>query len=708
MRNIRFFLLAAWFCISLDAYAQTTYYVAPPPTGSNEEGIPDDPDNPFATIAYAINQSTGNSDTIKVLSGVYPQASAITVNKSITITGLGEDVTVLANIGVSPLFRITANTVTIEGIKLSKAELPLGGMGVLIAPPLGEDVNIAIRQNEISGFASGIELSQGARFDGLEISNNFINNNTNGILINQTVQFTENSVVLSNDLSGNNKAIINNSTVNNGIINAQANWWGSTVASGVTLEITNVNRVTYSPWLNTETDNNSDDEGFQGSFTSLGVQRITSNSNALTDAYDLVTAEGNITIYPSQVNNNFTYEAITINKNISFITASTTLIPIDRLITNGGNLILNGAFKVNELELIEGDIRTTGGNALIVSFGGVITENGTGQFLGEVKSDAFTLPANTPLNFLGVSISGGAGPLNNITISRTTGANAVATVGDSRSIEVLWDINVPDQNNISPRTLTFTWESIYDGEMNFNNLEAVIWKRPAPSSAWEFVDQTAINTDQNPRIVTVNNVTSFSQWIISDANNPLPVELTSFSASLLEPHVELNWETASEINSDFFSVERSENGKDFQEIGQLKAAGDSDTPLQYRYIDEQAARRFSGSLFYRLRTVDFDGSFEYSDITAVSISEDDIPMITAFAREGEASMKLFTRAIEPGDYHIWITDLSGRKIFEQDIELSPKEAYELGTGNLPQSVYLIRCVGNQLALSSKFRVEGIE
>ncbi|MDF9800229.1 hypothetical protein OKW21_005492 [Catalinimonas alkaloidigena] len=704
MRSIRFFLLAAWLCLSLGAFAQTTYYVAPEGTDEPTSGTDA---TPFKTIGYAISQQkVVNGDILQIAAGNYTEGN-ILVNKSLTITGLGQNVTIT---GISPVLRVRANGVNIQGLNISP-ETPENSVGILFESTGSEGIdNAIIQQNTISGFTSGIVFQNAALVNNLNVVNNIITDNTNGILANQGVQFLGTSAITENNLAGNGTAIVNNSTVpnNNNLINATANWWGAAGAPSVTLEINDVNRVIYSPWLRDGADDSDENEGFQSSFADLGVRRTATNLDALTEANDLIAAEGSITLYPSQVNADQTYEGITIDKNITFETTTNDPLPIESISTGSGSIEIEGPLKVNALVLGDGNIVVSGSNVLTLNEGASITENGSGQFLGEIKTEDFTLEAGNDLNLLGVSISSGAEDLSNITISRKTGDNAVAEVDNARSIQVMWDINVPNQENISPRTLTFSWENTYDGTMDFSNNKAVVWKRTASGEPWQLVEETSVSTTDNIRTVEVNNISSFSEWVITDEDNPLPVELTYFSASLLEPHVELNWETASEINSDFFAIERSENGKDFKEIGQLKAAGDSDIPLQYSYIDEQASKRFSGSVFYRLRTVDFDGSFEYSDITTVTLSDDDIPMITAFAREGQQSLKLFTRAIEPGDYRVWVTDLSGRKIFEQDLQLLPKESYEVSVGNLSQSIYLIRCEGRQLALSNKFRVEEID
>lgn len=102
--------------------------------------------------------------------------------------------------------------------------------------------------------------------------------------------------------------------------------------------------------------------------------------------------------------------------------------------------------------------------------------------------------------------------------------------------------------------------------------------------------------------------------------SPLPVELLSFSATLLENHaVRTAWATLSEKGSDYFDVERSIDGVTFEKIGRVTAAGNSTELIEYSFIDEDPIR---GKInYYRLKQVDLDGEFEYMEVNAVSVPQ---------------------------------------------------------------------------------------
>ncbi|MES2779802.1 MAG: T9SS type A sorting domain-containing protein, partial [Bacteroidota bacterium] len=100
---------------------------------------------------------------------------------------------------------------------------------------------------------------------------------------------------------------------------------------------------------------------------------------------------------------------------------------------------------------------------------------------------------------------------------------------------------------------------------------------------------------------------------------PLPVELLNFSAQPLdELNVSLNWATATETNSSHFEIERSTDGKHFESLAKLDAMGESKTVSTYSYEDVSSPFQTYSIVYYRLKMVDRDGQFEYSEIVSVS------------------------------------------------------------------------------------------
>lgn len=97
----------------------------------------------------------------------------------------------------------------------------------------------------------------------------------------------------------------------------------------------------------------------------------------------------------------------------------------------------------------------------------------------------------------------------------------------------------------------------------------------------------------------------------------IPVELVSFTATANKNNVELNWKTATEINNKIFEIERSTNKSDFIKIGYRDGAGSSTAEKEYSFIDHNFS---PGEYSYRLKQIDFDGTFDYSKTIEVIVT----------------------------------------------------------------------------------------
>ncbi len=101
----------------------------------------------------------------------------------------------------------------------------------------------------------------------------------------------------------------------------------------------------------------------------------------------------------------------------------------------------------------------------------------------------------------------------------------------------------------------------------------------------------------------LNSGTKFDAQII-------PIELGAWNGSIVDNKNRLEWTTLSEQNTDFFDIERATDGQTFASIGRVKAAGNASTPLKYAFDDEKTVSNIN---YYRLKTVDLDGSFTLSN-----------------------------------------------------------------------------------------------
>lgn len=106
---------------------------------------------------------------------------------------------------------------------------------------------------------------------------------------------------------------------------------------------------------------------------------------------------------------------------------------------------------------------------------------------------------------------------------------------------------------------------------------------------------------------------------------PLPIELLSFNAVADGNKVNLKWTTATEVNNDYFTVEKSRDGISFEQSGRVRGAGNSTSAIEYTNTDNHP---FSGLSYYRLKQTDFNGDFTYSKIVPVETGEGNSVIIT--------------------------------------------------------------------------------
>jgi hypothetical protein len=180
-------------------------------------------------------------------------------------------------------------------------------------------------------------------------------------------------------------------------------------------------------------------------------------------------------------------------------------------------------------------------------------------------------------------------------------------------------------------------------------------------------------------------------------NFSLPVELTSFEAQPVPPHVRLDWTTASETENDFFAVERSADGRAFDEIGRVRGGGTTRTEQFYTFLD---VRPVSGANYYRLRQVDVGGAFAYSPVRVVeNPGANRILLAPSPARD-----VLRVKFSEPNsDMATWeIFDLAGRLLARGEIDAETRDA-DIPVHEFLPGTYLWRLVENRQTWTKIFQ-----
>jgi len=175
----------------------------------------------------------------------------------------------------------------------------------------------------------------------------------------------------------------------------------------------------------------------------------------------------------------------------------------------------------------------------------------------------------------------------------------------------------------------------------------------------------------------------FTLGTINKNQTPLPITLLSFDAEISENNtVKLTWQTVSEINNDYFTVEHSVDGDEWSSVGKV-AGRNSNLMESYSLMDENP---YSGLSYYRLKQTDYNGSFTYSKVVPVTIEEE--TPILIYPNPAKEHLTIIGGKSEL--QHIRIFDLLGKDVTRLvSFEVIESEKFNLDIRNLSRGLYLI-------------------
>jgi hypothetical protein len=185
---------------------------------------------------------------------------------------------------------------------------------------------------------------------------------------------------------------------------------------------------------------------------------------------------------------------------------------------------------------------------------------------------------------------------------------------------------------------------------------------------------------------------------------PLPVELARFTASTSGESVDLRWSTTSEDNNAGFDVERSTDGETFTTIGFEPGVGTTEEAQSYRFVDGDAP--FSTTLFYRLRQVDTDGTFEYSPVVEVQVTPSAVALLPVAPNPVSASARLRYELPEATTVRLQVFDLLGRRVATLADGEKPAGRHEVSwqSSGLASGTYFVRLQAGSTAQTQMLRL----
>jgi len=187
---------------------------------------------------------------------------------------------------------------------------------------------------------------------------------------------------------------------------------------------------------------------------------------------------------------------------------------------------------------------------------------------------------------------------------------------------------------------------------------------------------TAHITNNSTRYITIASINSAT---------PLPVKLTQFDIDCKKETPQLTWTTTSEINNDYFTIERSTDAINFKAIGTVNGNGNNNTTINYSWADDNP---INGTVYYRLKQTDFNGLFEYNGVRTITCEQSADINIYPNPFENSFTVQISESTTYP--VTIEVLDCLGRNVHAQTIESGATEITL--NDQLPTGTYFVKVI----------------
>ncbi|MEY5049810.1 MAG: hypothetical protein RLZZ175_3169 [Bacteroidota bacterium] len=376
----------------------------------------------------------------------------------------------------------------------------------------------------------------------------------------------------------------------------------------------------------------------------LRIKGNFTNSGTFTCGTSAITLNGSA----AQATAGVTYHSLTINNTTSPATSAVSL---------SGNANVGGT-----LTLTSG-ILNTGANTIDLGANGSIAETAiapTSYVTGFVKATRNTGSSSGTVTFggMGLSMTETSKTNNSTVVIRRTGTASVGA--GNNSILRYFDITPAVDNSMSG-TIVFNYTN---AELNGQTEDSLkIYKSTDGGTTWS-KQPTTVNIAANT--LTTTGITSFSRWTASNkVSAPLPVEFLSFNAKMKDKIVELHWQTATETNNDYFVIQRSVDGLNWISIDSVNGTGTTNSISNYSYTDDAP---LFGVSYYRLKQVDFDLKFSFSNVAVVNF--DSFEIIDLFPNPSSGNFNLVLKSSLEATVDITVYNAIGQIVKTQQMQVT--------------------------------------
>lgn len=383
------------------------------------------------------------------------------------------------------------------------------------------------------------------------------------------------------------------------------------------------------------------------------------------------------------------------------------------LVINGAYLKLNNGTIANPIYLVVNQSNTS---AITVPGGGhIISESeynyvklnigsSTGSYcipFGYSTTDYLPLTINKTTNgspasgsFTCSTYSTGS---NNLPWSEgVTTMQCAPGFGELFVLDRWWTIDASSYSTTKPDVdLTFKYRDPIEYSLPNSITEGSLKVQQWDSDANNWKIPTGLQTG-NEVTTSVSGVDLYRNWVLTDVVISLPIELISFETTCNETNITLEWITATETNNDFFTLEKTKDGQNFEIITQIDGSGSSTEVHHYSYMDESSTEND----YYQLRQTDFDGHSTVSNLIASKKCKSDDLNIDIYPNPS-SGIFFYTYKHEMNNFiSVQVMDLLGNIIYE-----SNEEKGEIDLVNRAEGVYFLQINRSGKMLNQKIVIE---
>lgn len=383
----------------------------------------------------------------------------------------------------------------------------------------------------------------------------------------------------------------------------------------------------------------------------------------------------------------------------------------------GDDLMLDANISIDhELQMTSGALDLKNSVVDLGETGSIIDETATNRIkVGDVNSNTGTIQATRTINEvtdfnpgnLGVRITTSAN-LGRITVVRghmvQQGTGSYTT---NESIARYFQVPGIGKLESDVKVEMHYWDDELNGFID-SDLTLYQWVNESAEGWWTPLDGSVDASDNlvTPAVAPYSDYfdeTWYSfdftgMFTLGSKTEPLPVELIAFDGKCNDDLVVLAWTTASEINNEMFVVQRSVDGKNFESIDSVYGAGNSNQLMNYEFMDKKPVQ----NAYYRLKQVDFNGEYEYSDIINTKCTDVSELQFAVYPNPFREVLNVIV--INPPDlrFSVEIYSMDSRLVKSYQFEAVADKCHKtLYLDDLMPAMYVIRIISDDIVKTYK-------